>query len=435
MIGLVFLALALLGGGWWFSRPKPLRLAALLPHEGLLFGPVSSGFLTSDHPYRYRFREWDGRERWRVQAPSFHFSGRNPQEEAMRSVFWHPGAWALSADGRRFALAVPSGPQLRLMVWQDGRREADAAIPMTGAVYDAANAYRVALALAADGTVLCAIPTDTSCRLYAARGDRLIARGTYAYAFKPIRRNSHRVALLPDLGLLAATNEHDFDVADLTVAGGAIRCTHRCTRATGMNRHLANGYALGNDLRWYRLADGSSRPAGARGDWFSSEYHATQLLERTHPRWSLLALATGRRQYLPDRMSYEAVSADGRYLVGRTQPEAPARLVAVTRWAARRLPALAPALQRLERPNQTLLVLTPAGRRLAGVSLTPASTKSWSLSRLTRPNDGSWHRRDGVATAASITLDFGSYWVIAPDGRSVVTMIAEPPEGLAILRW
>jgi len=411
---IVLLAIALIAVVWWtVTRPKHFAVVALLPGEFIPFTTPTcdDGFLT-ERKDEFVFRGWGGRERWRIPPLNPRFPGRNKQQAWERLVFWHPGAWSLSPNGRYFAAAVPDGKVIRWKGWREGKLVTDVPVAVKESVYDNANYNHPKIAIADDGRMLCSIPDLKAWKIIAISDNRVTATGMYAYQypseFDPLRR----ALLLPSAGMAVLCEEKEFVVLNLTMQGSVIHFTRRFAGLDNVYLADENEMLLISMHAWYRLSDG-------KRFFFPPSGTERIGVPGTDEDWTV----TRRESMLP-----LLTTMDGRFaLVQWYSMPSPTRLK-LLRFLADRFPGLArtPSFERQSRNRFYLEMYERPDRLRARLPMV----------------DSIPHVPGDTPTQFEIFLPQHQLWVnlekiaISPDGRLLaIEYLDKPAGGTVLLRW
>jgi len=413
MVGLVLLALALLGGWWWFSRPKPLRLVALIPGEmPFPYVHTPAGFLTANGngaETHVTFRDWRGAARWAVAVPAKRFPAVTPDPTGR--TFWgvYGLCWslttdrALSPDGRGFAAVVPDGYTVRFLAWRDGKPTQSFAMSVDEGFYGIRALRQLAIACADDGTLYAIIPDDSDYQVLVIRGSRIAARGRAAY-HGPFASTGGNLSctLVPERHLLLF---HDNggpvgEKVQWSMAGSRVRFPSWCTlRADGSGAEVVMVDPGG---RRYRQRDGALLPKSSP----LPRALAGQVVgESLHPDYVL----AGKQSKVPEGVRTVLAHCGLSWLMNRVEE------------------------------RTTLSVYERAGRCRARLS--GRDDNSETVGRLlVRPDQPpGWETMPALNSCDKLWLDAWNA-LLAPDGHTLVvpcqyTGAADEAISTAILRW
>lgn|GEM_PF-2473601 len=237
-LGLLGIALGLLAGLWWYYTPRQLRVIARFSHPGheqrgylgvypgmphvistaaglLIDEMPDSGATPNELPLSVTLRDWDGRERWRVEIP-----GYLPSSQIKASP-----------DGRTLAMLHGDNPGLSMVFWHDGKRTGKTFLPAEMRLY---GTFPLELLAVTDaGQAWCRIPYRRD-PLVVVDAHGLVARGTAPAPTGSGKRKMTQCYVSPDGTVMATTGRDSkrkplLEYSTLTIRNGRVVANPRYT--------------------------------------------------------------------------------------------------------------------------------------------------------------------------------------------------------------
>lgn len=219
------LALALVAGGiWWWLQPRAYHLVGQFRSGDVTIIPCTQGFFLRESLNSFVLRDWrSGKICWQAM------SARPMSAELM---------YAVSSNGRFFAVLTDYAPHARLQIWDNGTLICDRIMTQL-------TSFGNHLKALDDGRVFVWMsrrwnyePTPTPALLL--HGDQVVASGQVL--------DSMLAAMSPDGQVMMAPYGLGFEYAAIRVQGKRIAVAQRYRGNDPINLQVMNGFCLDSNL-------------------------------------------------------------------------------------------------------------------------------------------------------------------------------------------